>query len=427
MKIYRDCIGSLIALLVLGAGTSGPSEAALDLGPEEIVQAGGADLMVPGYSTPSLHDWNDDRLPDLIVGEGGGGILEGKVRVYLNVGTTAAPLFSDFFYVQSDGADLSLIASGCLGLFPRVVYWDADDRKDLLVGTALGNARIYLNVGTDAEPTFDAGTTLQVGSPGSKTDIDVGSRATPIVVDWDGDGWRDLVIGALDGFLYLFLNEGSDTDPDYINVAFVQESGANLLVPGARSSPCVRDLDDDGKKDILSGNTNGQLIFYSNVGTHIQPDFEGSVLVEADGVPIDLPDNARSRPALCDWTGDGFLDVLIGAADGMIHLFQGIPDNTPVSLDQVAFGQLHAPWPNPCNPQAIVSFTVPDRTRARVLIHDLRGRRIGVLAERTFAAGTHRLLWRGEDSTGRSVPAGVYLVNLETPGYTASRRLTIVR
>jgi len=426
MKISRDSLGWFIMALILGAGMSGSSEAALNLGPEEIVQAAGADLWVPGYAVPSFYDWNDDNLPDLIVGEGGGGVLDGKVRVYLNLGTMTTPVFSDFFYVQSEGADLILIASGCMGIFPRVVYWDADSRKDLLVGTALGNVRIYLNVGTDAEPTFDAGTTLQVGSPGMKTDIDVGNRATPVVVDWDGDGWRDLVIGAYDGYFHLYLNEGSDTEPEYVSEAFVQESGENLLVPGARSSPCVWDLDDDGKKDILTGNTQGQLIFYSNVGTDIQPNFDGFVVVAADGAPIDLTDNARSRPALCDWTGDGTIDVMIGAADGMIHLFQGM-DGTPVLPSPAALCQLHAPWPNPCNPQTIVSFTIQDRTRVRLAIHDLMGRRIDVLAERTFAAGTHHLTWLGEDFTGRSVPSGVYLVRLETQGYTATQRVTLVR
>jgi hypothetical protein len=28
---------------------------------------------------------------------------------------------------------------------------------------------------------------------------------------------------------------------------------------------------------------------------------------------------------VCDWTGDGYLDVLIGAGDGKVHLYQTIP------------------------------------------------------------------------------------------------------
>ena len=76
------------------------------LGPEGLVQAGGVDIDVPGYSVPSFVFWNSDTLRDLVVGKGGGGVVEGKVRVYLNVGTPGVPQFSDYFYVQSSGSDL---------------------------------------------------------------------------------------------------------------------------------------------------------------------------------------------------------------------------------------------------------------------------------------------------------------------------------
>jgi hypothetical protein len=86
-----------------------PAVADLYLGPEQLVQAGGADIQVPGYSVPSLAYWDGDDLMDLIVGEGGD---PGKVRVYLNVGAPGAPQFSDFFYAQSEGADLTVPGGG---------------------------------------------------------------------------------------------------------------------------------------------------------------------------------------------------------------------------------------------------------------------------------------------------------------------------
>lgn len=82
------------------------------LGPEAIVQANGTDIQVPGYSVPSFVHWDGDDLPDLIVGEGGLGIYEGKVRIYLNSGTPLQPVFTDFFYAQSNGADLTSPSSG---------------------------------------------------------------------------------------------------------------------------------------------------------------------------------------------------------------------------------------------------------------------------------------------------------------------------
>jgi hypothetical protein len=303
----------------------------LNLGAEELVQADGTDIAVNGYSVPSYVDWNNDGRKDLIIGEGGDG-YSGKVRVYLNTGTASNPQFSTFSYAQSGGADLVCTASGCLGCFPRVTYWDSDARKDLLMGQSDGTVKIFLNVGTDADPVFDAGATLQVGMPGSELNIDVGARATSTVVDWDNDGLRDLAIGALDGELHIFLNEGTDTDPDYLAETIAQGGDSDLVVPSSRLSPVILDLDGDGKKDLLTGNTNGQLLLYSNVGTNESPLFSGYSQIEADGAAIDLLGTPRSRPFVCDWTGDGYLDVLIGAQDGKIHLFQGTPEPATISL-----------------------------------------------------------------------------------------------
>ena len=134
----------------------------LHLGTESNVQAGGIDILVPGYSVPQFVDFNGDALPDLVVGEGGGDIL-GRVRVYLNDGAAGAPSFSDYFHVQAGGQELTEVPGACHGTFPRVVYWDDDDRKDLLIGVADGTIKIYLNTGTDQASTFDSGTLLEVG------------------------------------------------------------------------------------------------------------------------------------------------------------------------------------------------------------------------------------------------------------------------
>ncbi len=307
----------LLAFAMFGARLAAGD---LHLGPEQAVQSAGSDIDVPGYSVPSFAYWDADELKDLIVGEGDGTYTP-KVRVYLNVGTAESPEFANYSYGQSDGADLTVPGSGCLGLFPRVVYWDADDRKDLLIGQSDGKIKLFLNVGTDDAPTFDSGAFVQVGLPGLKTDIDVGARATPSTADWNNDGRKDLVSGAYDGKIHIFLNEGTDTEPDFRSQTFAQADGADLVVPSNRSSPVVGDLDDDGRKDLLTGNTNGQLLLYHNVGSDADPSFSGYSHVEADDVPIDLPGTPRSRPFVCDWNDDGLLDILIGSGDGRVHLY----------------------------------------------------------------------------------------------------------
>jgi WD40 repeat protein len=308
-------------------------EFVLNFGPEEIIQADGNDIVVPGFSVPSFVDWNGDGLQDLVIGEGGAltAVTPAKVRVYLNRGTQAQPLFKDFFYVQADGKDLTLTPEGCMGCFPRVVDWDQDGRKDLLVGVSDGTIRIYMNIADDNHPSFDAGKNLKVG-PNSDLDMDVGKRPTPIVVDWNNDGMLDIVSGAWDGNIHVFYNCGCGGYPRFTTTftplgLIVQESGRDLLVPSTRSSPVVMDFTGDGKKDLLTGSTDGTILLYKNLGTDSLPVFSGYSLVQSNGQPIDLPSNLRSRPFVCHWTGaqDGYWDLLVGYGDGKIHLYRGIP------------------------------------------------------------------------------------------------------
>jgi hypothetical protein len=295
----------------------------------ELVPAGATELQVTKYSVPSLADWDRDGLKDLIVGEqleSG----EGKIRVYLNHGTHDAPVFSSSSYARlSAGADLVVPGSGCLGVFPRVFDWDADGRQDLVLGLADGTVQVALNNNTEIDPLFASPTAVQVGLPGAKAGIDVGSRATPEIVDWNEDGRYDLVVGGLDGKVHVFLDTALTGLPDLQSDLVVQDGTGDLAVPSGRSSVAVADLNGDGKKDLLLGNTEGQLVFYANRGADESPQFAGYELLWVNDAVIDLPDTPRSRPFVTDYNEDGIADVLMGAADGYVRLYRGTEDAGP--------------------------------------------------------------------------------------------------
>ncbi len=331
LGIVLSAVSILMSLPSLSLG--------FDMAAVEFIQADGADIQVPGYSIPSFEDWNKDGLKDLIIGEGGG-TISGKVRVYLNVGTETAPQFKDFFYAQANGADLVCTPSGCLGCFPRVVDWNQDGSKDLIVGQADGTVKIFLNVkGPNDPPAFDGGTKITVGNS-TVLDLDVGNRATPVPIDWNNDGLLDLVVGGLDGAIHLYINCGCNggvppafyTSPDV--GTFAQENGGKLALADLRSSPTIMDFDKDGKKDIITGSTNGWLLFYKNVGSDYDPNFSGFAPITAAGVPIQLG-GLRTRPFACYWTGvkDGYWDLLVGYGDGKIRLYRGLAKDGDLDLD----------------------------------------------------------------------------------------------
>ncbi len=95
---------TLLALVALGLPLL--ATAYLQFDAEILIQDDDAPIEVLGYSVPDWFDWDGDTVPDLVVGEGGG-LDDGKIRVYINQGSAQAPLFDGWFYVQSGSGDLA--------------------------------------------------------------------------------------------------------------------------------------------------------------------------------------------------------------------------------------------------------------------------------------------------------------------------------
>ena len=311
-----------------------------------------------GYSAPSLADWNADGWDDLIVGERTSS-GQGKVRVYLNREGETEPIFDTYVYAKVGTADLSVAGSSTFGVSARFVDWDGDDLPDLVLGLADGTVRVALNNGTEEEPRFAAPQPVQLGAAGAKANIDVGDGATVDVADYNDDWLLDLIVGAQDGRVHVFLNTADSGTPEFLSDSLVKDGTANLSVPGGRSSVSVYDLDEDGLPDLLSGNANGQLVFYANFGTYEQPEFAGYELVRAAGSVIDLPDTARSQPFATDYDGDGYTDLLVGASDGLVRRYRvpsEVDDPTGVPGQPFTFGfvvdggSAQNPWVNPAHP-----------------------------------------------------------------------------
>jgi hypothetical protein len=83
--------------------------------------------------------------------------------------------------------------------------------------------------------------------------------------------------------------------------------------------------------------------------------------------------------------------------------------------------------PNPFNPATVIAFTLPSAGRARLTVHDLRGRLVATLADGDLAAGRHQYAFHGADASGRSLPSGTYIYRLATGGEILSRRMTLVK
>jgi hypothetical protein len=248
----------------------------------------------------------------------------------VNSGSNADPVYGSFVFAQDAAGDLSVPAIGCLGVFPRVFDWNQDGKQDLVLGLADGTIQVLLNENSAAAPRFGTPTLMQVGPPNAKTTCDVGDRAAFAIVDWNNDGRFDMLVGGLDGKVHLLLNEATAGSPDFRTDTIVLDGANPLTVASGRASVAVVDLNEDGRKDLVLGNTEGQLVYYANVGTDATPLFNGSQLLPADGAVIDLSGIPRSRPFVADVNSDGVPDMLVGALDGLVRQYLGSRTNGAV-------------------------------------------------------------------------------------------------
>ncbi|MFU8861817.1 MAG: DUF5074 domain-containing protein [Cyclonatronaceae bacterium] len=99
---------------------------------------------------------------------------------------------------------------------------------------------------------------------------------------------------------------------------------------------------------------------------------------------------------------------------------------SPVSVgeeDQLPRGiSLGQNYPNPFNPVTVVPFDLDTASMVKVSVYDLTGRRIAILADGNYAAGTHTVVF---DASGLS--SGVYVTRLEAGGRKVSGKMMLVK
>lgn len=84
--------------------------------------------------------------------------------------------------------------------------------------------------------------------------------------------------------------------------------------------------------------------------------------------------------------------------------------------------ELSSPYPNPFNPQTAFTLTLTRQERVRMAVHDALGRQVALVHDGELAAATHPFRL---DAT--HLAAGIYYLRVESPTFTTTRRLALIR
>lgn len=382
------------------------------------------------WKNPDLTDIDNDGDLDLIYGTD-----DGNIQMYQNNGTASVPTFaynSTFFpVVKVSGNSTASLAD-----------YDNDGDFDLLTGTTSGQIRLVKNNGTNLIPQF----ALTSGNYGN---LSTSSNSVPRFADMDNDGDYDVITGATDGRIYIYLNNAGsftlaswtptadvgwssvpapvdiddDGDIDIIigsetaaTVIFLENTGNNTFVQnqsfvtgvnfGSYNKPSFGDADNDGDQDLIIGSLWGEMKYYENIGTNKVPAWQDRTSL-VSSIIIDQ----SSVPYLADIDGDTKKDLIIGDSDGNFFAYKNL--FAPVSVNDltpipVAFNISNA-YPNPFNSmtKVVLSFAHAGEYKAQIV--NIVGEIISRTSIVVSAPGTMEY---PIDLGEYSVPSGVYFLSI---------------
>ncbi len=229
-----------------------------------------------GYTTIAVGDWDHDQLPDIMTNS-----IWGKVVWYRNVGTRTAPRLAAAQPVRVawpakppkpawnwwDPSDGELATQW--RTTPNIVDWNNDGLHDLVMLDHEGFLTLFRRqrVGDDlvlqpGERLFDfgeAGASRAAARSTGPLRLNSGSagksgRRKLCLVDYDGDGHRDILINSVNvDFLRNCGEIGGHT------VFADQGSLSKQRLAGHTTSPTTVDWDGDGRRQLLVGAEDGYL------------------------------------------------------------------------------------------------------------------------------------------------------------------------
>jgi hypothetical protein len=187
---------------------------------------------------------------------------------------------------------------------------------------------------------------------------------------------------------------------------------------------------ESGESDLLSATTGSEGYWTVNLG-NLKTAATGEVFEykAGDEVAIQVLGTDWSRSFTSHVGPDSPFNVALDLT-GEDVASDGAAGKNPVGPSLPRAFSLAQNFPNPFNPSTTNKFALPQNTgavAARLAVFNLRGQEVAVLVDRALQPGEYTVQWNGVDRFGRKVSSGVYFYRLTTPGFSATRKMVILK
>jgi hypothetical protein len=158
---------------------------------QQLVDTAGKAINAGYAATAFAVDWDANGTLDLLLGNIKGEVYVARLGRQALTFEQPEKLTAAGEPIEAPGGDSAPVAAD----------WDGDGRLDLIVGSGHGSVLWFRNAGTSREPKLESTQILVGESPlgwgddEKRAPHDWGLRVKPCVVDWNGDGLLDLLLG----------------------------------------------------------------------------------------------------------------------------------------------------------------------------------------------------------------------------------------
>jgi hypothetical protein len=238
--------------------------------------------------------------------------------------------------------------------------------------------------------------------------MDVGQTSTPQIVDLNDDGLLDLVSGEYNGQINYFQNVGTAQNRAF---TFVEDSVGHIdatsyLGIQGKSIPFFY-KNGEGLWQLLMGTETGQINYYDQIEGNINGDFH---LVTLDYENIKEGD--RTSIFLSDITNDGRMELFVGQIGGGVGIYKALPIGV-AEINQRSELKL---YPNPAQNTLWLEWN-SYHDKVQITIFDAAGRQMEQV--QSFLSTTSM------DISG--LPRGMYLLQLRNGDVVSHHRFVVVR
>ena len=267
-----------------------------------------------------------------------------EVHIYPNVGTTSNPKFGKpiplnldvdwvkdneflhiarFYDLDGDGVPELIVGTDFWDdYWPNGLEWNEpgylgfDQASRWLGGPLRGFIYVFKNRGSLSNPKLEHGKPILCG----ERPLEVYGQLAPAFGDFNGLGKQTLVCGEFWNILHFAHQKGplNFDSPRLIS----DKNYRTLDLDHCIQFPCAVDWDNDGMLDILTASEDGYVTFLQNEGT----DRHGNIFFKKVGrVETNQPlihAGVLPCPAAFDFTGNGLPDLVVGNSTGELLFYE---------------------------------------------------------------------------------------------------------